>query len=43
MFSRNWIDYLESELPNFDYYLAVQDGMDFDLVEDDLFNQNLVH
>lgn len=39
MFSRNWIDYLESELPNFDYYLAVQDGMDFDLVEDDLFNQ----
>lgn len=36
MFSRQWIDYLETTLPNFDYYLAVQDGMSYSLVEDDL-------
>ena len=33
MFSQQWMDYLEKRFPNFDYYLAVQDGMDIELVE----------
>jgi hypothetical protein len=39
MFSRAWIDYLERIFPNFEYYLAVQDGMSFDLVEEDMFHE----
>lgn len=35
-FSRKWIDYLEENLPFYDYYLAVQDDMSYELVEDDL-------
>jgi hypothetical protein len=38
MFSRKWIDFLERRFPNYEYYLAVQDGMDPNLVEDDLFD-----
>lgn len=38
MFSRRWIDYLEETFPFHDYYLAVQDNMDFELVEEDLIN-----
>lgn len=36
MFSRKWIDYLEDTFPFHDYYLAVQDNMNFELVEEDL-------
>lgn len=35
-FSRNWIDYLERRFPFYNYYLAVQDDMSFELVENDL-------
>lgn len=38
MFSKMWFDYLQQNFPSFEYYLAVQDGMDIDLVEDMLFH-----
>ncbi|AXH16350.1 hypothetical protein CP985_11815 [Malaciobacter mytili LMG 24559] len=37
-FSRKWIDYLEDTFPYYDYFLAVQNEMSFELVEDDLKN-----
>lgn len=39
-FSRKWIDFLQDRFPFYDYYLAVQDDMSFELVEDDLIKEN---
>jgi hypothetical protein len=40
MFSRKWIEYLQDTFPFHKYYLAVQDNMDFELVEEDLISEN---
>jgi len=36
LYSRKWVEYLDYILPWYEYYLAVQDGMELDEVEEDL-------